>query len=228
MSYRQETERELMNMIVRTTPQALWIALRSRAAWVYEESFDANANDPRMLGSQSGFKTTHDRHWFMERALHDAGSEYGFAAAPQMVKANRWVYTLMHFGVFSATQKYVRAPRDMASPSQFRKILAASGGISRQSSLFSKRPVEIDFAAPKNGIIIHGPSSRKPLSDGFRQVGFIRLAFPFDDYKDWASNFSLDEIIAEYENKADGSGGYNPLGNGGPSPIWKPEPKENE
>lgn len=226
--------RELQQVILTCTPQSLWQDLRSKARSIYPNSYDSNRNDSRLLQDQIGFKTIHDRHFFMDRVLSDCGRDSRCLPFPKVIKINRWRYTQISCGWFNATQKYVRTPDDMPIKAKFRETLARAGRLRRQTELFQGEDVEPKDTGVYNAIVIHGPISCNPLKDEFRDNGFINLAFPYDDCLAWAANFTLDEIISWYNNQAIGvpKGGELPPGGPpeglGPTPVWKIPPKRME
>ena len=219
----------LFDIVTRSTRASLWRALRSKTAWAYKDSFDANQNDPRILQKHLGPKTVDDRHFIMDRVLHDAGIENGHRPLPAEVKVNRWTYVLLDCGGFRATQSYMREPGGVPKPAKFRKGLAAANQFLRQSEMFELPPVTSQETPVYNGIIIHGPLSRNPNKPEFRENGFIQLKFAYDDYLAWAATFQLDELIDGCESQGNGPvNGDLPSGGIGPTPTWKVQPKKKE
>lgn len=224
----------LRNVVMESTPKSLWLGLQARARLIYPESYDANKSDHRLVQEQIGFKTIQDRHFFMDGVLRDCGKDNGCSPFPSMVRINRWSYTQIDCGLFHATQKYVPGPGDMPKPAEFRKALAAAGRLRRQEDFWRPSLVQSEETCRYNAVVIHKPLSYSHYHPDFRENGYVGLAFPYDDYLDWAAKFSLDEVISWYDSKGMGasplpgpSDGSHP-GEIGPTPTWKVPPKKKE
>jgi hypothetical protein len=164
--------RMLRRVILECTPRSLWVDLQTKARLIYPDSYDSNRGDPRLLQDQMGFKTVHDRHFFMDRVLNDAGHESRCRPFPTVIKVNRWRYTQISCGWFNARQKYVRTPSDMPIHAKFRKTLARAGRLRRQMELFNPDSINQKDSGIFNGIVIHGPLSCNPLKEDFRHNGY--------------------------------------------------------
>jgi hypothetical protein len=223
----QRLRRRLLSVVGSSTEAGLWLALKTKAAFAYPDALDANLNDPRTLPVHAWSKTIWDRHFMMEKVLNDAGLEHGHRILPSVVKINSWRYIQVDFGRFCATQKYVLGRGELPKEAAFRRALAKAGALRRQEDMFSPRSVVVSDGHQYNAVLIHGPVSRDPGRKGFRENGFIQLAFPYDDFKAWAAVFDLDELIRYCQDQGKGGGPTSPpSGSIGPTPTWKVPPKQ--
>lgn len=220
MEYQEHLRREILQIIVEDMPKRFWVDIEAQARWVYEESYDSNVNDTRIRPTQVRFKIMFDRFFLFESAMTHVAEECGVVAHPQEIEINSWLYTLLRAGRLSATAKYVHSPRDMASPSAFRKQLAAANDFDRSPRLpFEPLPTSRHDTLV-NGIMVHGPQSRDFREAGFRHIGFLSFAVPWKDYSGWVARFGVPEILAAYESE--------PERRPEPRPVWRKDRKPDE
>lgn len=227
-SERERRERVLLNLLSFHTPREFWIAVRSGITSTYRETFDANQNNSRVLQQSHGFKTTHDRHYYCDKVLHDAALEFGFTCIPELIQINSWRYAQATFGCFTSIQKYTWSPGELPKAAKFRKQLARSGGIGIQSDLLRPRLVRVDESQVYNGMLIHGPTSRVHRSPDFRDVGFICFAIPLEDYSGWGAVFPVDRLISECQIQGKGTGEGEASRDSGPGPTWRKRPDQED
>jgi hypothetical protein len=226
---RSRRERVLLRIAASCSPSGFWLGLQSMVRRGYKETLEKNQNDSNLLQQSVGFKTVHDRHFYVDKGLYDISLEFGFRCVPALIKINRWRYAQTDLGPLTVIQKYCRTRVDLPKPADFRKKLARSGGISIQDDLLRPRLVKQNHVSTLNGILIHGPLSRIPKSPDFGSAGFICYAIPYDDYSDWAAILDLDNLVSGCQIQVTGGGG-DP-GNGGTNgtaPKWRKRPERLE
>lgn len=220
MGYQAEVRSGILEVIVKDVPRGFWADLLARAQWVYEESYDSNVNDPRIRPTQAYFKTISDRFYFFETVLSEIAEANGAVALPEEIKVNSWRYTLVRSGRLCLTAKYVYTAGHMASAAEYRKQLAASNSFNNSPPLPFIESQQLSSMDVINGIVLHGPVSRDFRDDGFRHLGFLHFAVPWQDFGGWAANFPITEILNAYESKVE----RRPF----PEPVWKPMRKEDD
>lgn len=225
---RSRRDRALLGLVASCTPRGYWLGLRSGIRRAYKETLESNQNNPNLLQQSIEFATIYDRHFYVDKLLHDVSLEFGFPCVPALISINKWRYAQTDLGPFTSIQKYCWTRADLPRPAKFRKDLARSGGISVQDDLLRPRLLSSDQVGTLNGILIHGPLSRNPRSVDFGEVGFICYAIPYDDYSDWAAIFDIDKLIAECEIQGSGAVDGGGPRNDGPMPTWRNRPERLE
>lgn len=188
----------VLAILVADTPKAFWDGLGERARATYAESFAAVAADKFLNDEQRLSKLYQERHFKMEFAFRAAGADAGVPVAPNLIGINRCFYTYAKNGRFSATQKYVSRPARMPKPSRFRTQLALAARFHRVNRL-DLGDVPTEFLTPPEvgGIFLHGPVGSR-FSERDQKVGFSRFCVPYADFRGWAIELSLPEILASY------------------------------
>lgn len=227
-SERERRERALLGIVSSCTSRELWVGLKSRGAALYPDAYDSNRRDTRLVQTSHGFKTTDDRHFFLDCALHDMAKECGFVAFPDEVRINRWRYTLANFGRFTAIQKYTHSQKALPRAADFRKKLARAGGITEMDDLLLPKLASDAGVKIYHTILIHGPKSRDIRSADFRELGFMCLAFPYDNYSDWAAILDIDRLIGACQNQVNGVQPVAESSDNGPAPVWKERPERKD
>ncbi len=220
MGYQAEARAGILKAIVEDMPGGFWADLLARAQWVYQESYDSNVNDPRIRPTQAHFKTISDRFYFFETVLSEIAEANGAVALPEEIKVNLWRYTLVRSGRLSLTAKYVYTAGHMASAAEYRKQLAASNSFNNSPTLPFIESQPLASSDVINGIVLHGPVSRDFRDDGFRHLGFLHFAVPWQDFDGWVANFPITEILNAYESEVE----RRPT----PEPVWKAIRREGD
>lgn len=225
---RTRRDRMLLRLVAEATPREFWVGIGSGIRRAYKETLERNQNDSNILQQHIGFKTTSDRHFYVDKILHDVSLEFGFVTGPELIKINRWRYTQTIFGGFTSIQKFSRNRRDLPKPAVFRKRLAQAGGISIQDDLLTPRPVTKHSKSTMNGILIHGPVSRNPRCTDFGNVGFICYAIPYSDYSEWGAILDIDKIVQACQNQVIDAPAQEGARTDVPAPVWRVRPNEAE
>ena len=225
---RSRRDRALLRLAAGCTDRGYWLGLKSGIRRCYRETLEKNQNDPNLLQQTMGFKTVHDRHFYVDKVLHDLSLEFGHPCVPALIKINRWRYAQTDLGPLTAIQKYCRTKADLPKPADFRRRLARSGGISVQDDLLRPRLIGTLPAKTLNGILIHGPLSRNPNSPDFGDVGFICYAIPYDDYSEWAAILDIDRLVSECQIQVKGADQGGGADKSGGQPTWRIRPERLE
>ena len=192
-------KQEVLALLLRDTPAALWEAAIAGMRWAYGEAYASVQNDARVLPAQRPAKLLDDRFYLAERALHDAAGVGGVTSSGQKIEINKWVYTLVRSGGVCMVQAYVPTPEDFARPARFREQHAGLNSfLKRPQFAFGDVSPEIFDVAQVAGIMIHGPVNKTFDVDG-QKIGFLQFAVPSIDYQYWELNIPVSEIVSTFK-----------------------------
>jgi hypothetical protein len=188
----------VLSTLVADLPEAFWQRLGELAKFVYGESYSVVVNDPALLPEQRAQKLFQERYFKMEHALAAAARASEVSASAKLIGTNLCHYALVGRGRVEFTQSYVRTSGDMPTPAAFRKQLAEMADFKRMPHLdLGDVPTELILPKKISGIILHSPVGRKFAADD-QKLGAIGFFVAYDDFKGWAVELSLSEIIAAY------------------------------
>jgi hypothetical protein len=190
--------------ILRDTKLLFWRGAQNKMEWAYDESYQAVANDTRVLDDHKPAKLLDERFYVAERALRQAAADTGLVSTVQNITANDWNYTLVRGGAVAMVQCYVQTPADMARPAKFRETMSALNTFlnAPQLDLGDIDPSIFELSTI-NGILIHGPIG-KSFDEQDQRLGFLNFAVTDESYRTWGINISVAEIIARFEQNEAG------------------------
>ncbi|MGY4572969.1 MULTISPECIES: hypothetical protein [Bradyrhizobium] len=189
----------LWSTLLKDTKLTFWKRLQSAMEWAYEDSYQSVLNDPRILEDQRPANLLDLRFYVAETALQRSATETGLVSTGQKISINGWNYTLVRGGGVSMLQSYVQTPIELARPAKFREAHSAVNTfLSAPQFDFGDLDPKIFSVALVSGIVIHGPAGRNFDLENQR-LGFLNFAVPDETYRTWGLNFSVQEIIARFE-----------------------------
>jgi hypothetical protein len=188
----------VLSTLVSDLPELFWRRFWERAQFVYGEAYSSVTSDAALLLEQKAQKLYQERYFKMEHALVAAARETAVPASAKLIGSNLCHYALVGRGRVEFTQSYVKASGDMPTPAAFRKQLAEMAEFKRAPRL-NLGDVPNDLLEPKrvSGIILHSPAGRKFAADD-QKLGAIGFFVAYDDFKGWAVELTLSEIISAY------------------------------
>lgn len=188
----------VISTLVEDLPDSFWKRLGELAKFVYGESYSVVSTDPALLPEQRPQKLYQERYFKMEHAFASAARHSEVPASAKLIGTNLCHYALVGQGRGELTQSYVKESGDMPSPAAFRKQLAVMADFKRMPSLdLGDVPSELIRPKKVSGIVLHSPTGRKFSADD-QKLGAIGFFVAYDDFKGWAVELSLSEIIAAY------------------------------
>lgn len=188
----------VLSTLVSDIPELFWRRFGERAQFVYGEAFSSVTSDAALLLEQKAQKLYQERYFKMEHALVAAARETAVPASAKLIGTNLCHYALVGRDRVEFTQSYVKASGDMPTPAAFRKQLAEMAEFKRAPRL-NLGDVPSDLIEPKrvSGIVLHSPAGRKFAADD-QKLGAIGFFVAYDDFKGWAVELTLSEIISAY------------------------------
>jgi hypothetical protein len=201
----QLVRQEVLALILKETPFALWRSTMTRMTWAYSEAFASVAKNPLILAAQKPAKLLDDRFYLAETALHESAKDSGIISSGQKIEINGWVYTLVRSGGICLMQAYIQSPLDFARRARFREQHAALNDfLSRPQFAFGDVPPSLFDVSQIAGIIVHGPKS-KVFDEKEQRLGFLNLCVPSEDYRRWELNIPVAEIMSLCANDGETS-----------------------
>jgi hypothetical protein len=198
MELREQYRDFVLKTLVSDVPEQFWRRFWDRAQFVYGESYSSVSSDPALLPEQKMQKLFQERYFKMEHALVAAAGDAAMPASAQLIGTNLCHYALAARGFAEFTQSYVKVSGEMPSPAAFRRQLAAMSDFKEASRLdLGDEPPELIAPKKVSGILLHSPVGRKFSADD-QALGAIGFFVAYDNFKGWAVELSLSEIIASY------------------------------
>ena len=188
-----------LEIITREMPQRLWRRIMERWRSAYMDVFSSVRADSMLLDEQRIQKLYQDRYFRLENDLIAAATDVGLAACPNLIGENGFFYACAGTDSVVLTQSYVQTTGKMPTPAAFRKQLAEMAEFERASRL-DLGDVPTSLITPKkvHGILLHSPVGKK-FSERDQALGSVGLYVPYKDYRGWAVELPLIEIISAYE-----------------------------
>jgi hypothetical protein len=199
MQASEQRRAHVLRLVTEALPESFWTGYQQRAQSIYRDAFSSVDADPRLNKSQRLSKLWQERHYQMEWLLINEAKANGVPASDTLIVENRCAYALAGHGGVKMTQKYVPSCGQMPSPAKFRKQLAAVNSFDSQPYfLFGDQPAELVLPSQLSGIVLHSPVGDKFNAED-QSLGSIGFYVPYDDFKDWAVNLTIAEIVAAYK-----------------------------
>ncbi|HQV03455.1 MULTISPECIES: hypothetical protein [unclassified Novosphingobium] len=184
-----------ITMIVRDTPAQFWIDLRELSKITYADVFADVATDRNVLPDQKIDDLLQRRHFRMEKLLIDLAAKYGMSHSMSLIVQNNRRHAYVFKDEVAMTQSYVQAIGSMPQPAKFRERLANAMDLPRLD--LGDEPDGAFIMPNVYGVIAHNPVGRRFNADE-QKLGTIQLCVPARDFKAWAVELSITEILAAY------------------------------
>lgn len=195
----QDLYREhVLARIIEDMPAQFWRRLGELAKFNYSEAYSAVLADPALIPEQRPQKLYQERYFKMEYGLLAAAREAGVPASSKLIGTNLCHYAYAGVGRIAMTQSYVAVSGEMPSRAEFRKQLAEVSQFERAPRFdLGDEPSELLLPKLISGIILHSPAGRH-FTEQDQQLGAAGFFVPYRDYKGWAVQLPLVEIISAY------------------------------
>jgi hypothetical protein len=181
--------------IVRDIPAQFWVDLRELSKIIYADVFADVAADRNVLPDQKIDDLLQRRHFRMEKLLIDLATKYGLSRSMSIIVQNNRRHAYIFKDEVAMTQSYVQTIGSMPQPAKYRERLASAMDLPRLD--LGDEPDGAFIMPSIYGVIAHNPIGRRFKADEQR-LGTIQLCIPARDFKAWATELSITEILAAY------------------------------
>ncbi len=181
--------------IIQNIPAQFWRDLRSLAVIVYADVFAEVSADKNVLADQKIDDLLQRRHFRMEKLIIDLAGKHGLLHSMSLIVQNNRRHAYVFSGGVAMTQSYVQAIGELPQPAKFRERLARSMGLPRLD--LGDEPAGAFVMPNLYGLITHNPVGRRFYPEE-QKLGMIQLCLPSSDFKTWAAELTVAEILDTY------------------------------
>jgi hypothetical protein len=188
----------LKKQIITSLPKLFITEAMRTVDWAYTESFSACKNNPLMEEPEREWMYPLYRRAILEKGFRQLAQKSGGTATIETNRARNFRYTEVSLGRFLLTvSHHTGEERRMLRHSEFRKQNAELNTLLDQMEFGYKEFRKLDKGGMINAVLLHDHD----LKDESK-AGYVRLAFPAENNKEWATWFDLHEIVNAYPKAA--------------------------